>query len=72
MLKQQQIDVSEQMDVSSLFVATQMRAEPALSSMTEQELKKTVMPFAQMRMKQTHLLGPDVSFLALASSGSVP
>ncbi|KAL0031654.1 hypothetical protein WJX77_011918 [Trebouxia sp. C0004] len=35
-----------------------MKAEPSLSSM--KELKKTVMPFAQMRMKETNLLGPDV------------
>ncbi len=39
-----------------------MKAEPSLSSMKEQELKKTVMPFAQMRMKETNLLGPDVRF----------
>ncbi len=39
----------------------QMKAEPSLSSMKEQELKKTVMPFAQMRMKETNLLGSDVS-----------
>ena len=38
-----------------------MKAEPSLSSMKEQELKKTVMPFAQMRMKETNLLGSDVS-----------
>ena len=29
--------------------------------MKEQELKKAVMPFAQMRMKETNVLGPDVS-----------
>jgi hypothetical protein len=40
-----------------------MKAEPSLSNMKEQELKKTVMPFAQMRMKETSLLGPDVRLL---------
>jgi len=40
-----------------------MKAEPSLSSMKEQELKKTVMPFAQMRMKETNLLGPDVRLI---------
>ncbi len=42
-----------------------MKAEPSLSSMKEQEVKKTVMPFAQMRMKETNLLGPDVTFVTL-------
>jgi len=42
-----------------------MKAEPSLSSMKEQELKKTVIPFAQMRMKETNLLGPDVRFVTL-------
>lgn len=42
-----------------------MKAEPSLSSMKEQELKKTVMPFAQMRMKETNLLGPDVGYCSL-------
>ncbi|DBA71743.1 TPA: hypothetical protein ACH3X2_011015 [Trebouxia sp. C0005] len=46
-------------DVSEQMVA-RMKAEPSLSSMKEQELKKTVMPFAQMRMKEANLLGPDV------------
>ena len=41
----------------------QMKAEPSLSGMKEQELKKTVMPFAQMRMKETHQLGPEVTCL---------
>lgn len=41
----------------------QMKAEPSLSGMKEQELKKTVMPFAQMRMKETQQLGPEVTFL---------
>ena len=41
----------------------QMKAEPSLSSMKEQELKKTVMPFAQMRMKETNQLGPEVCTL---------
>ena len=40
-----------------------MKAEPSLSGMKEQELKKTVMPFAQMRMKETQQLGPEVKFL---------
>ena len=39
----------------------QMKAEPSLSGMKEQELKKTVMPFAQMRMKETNQLGPEVN-----------
>ena len=38
----------------------QMKAEPSLSGMKEQELKKTVMPFAQMRMKEANQLGPEV------------
>ena len=42
----------------------QMKAEPSLSGMKEQELKKTVMPFAQMRMKETHQLGPEVFFFS--------
>lgn len=37
-----------------------MKAEPSLSGMKEQELKKTVMPFAQMRMKEANQLGPEV------------
>lgn len=44
-----------------------MKAEPSLSSMKEQELKKTVMPFAQMRMKETNLLGPDVRSVPVPS-----
>ena len=38
----------------------QMKAEPSLSGMKEQELKKAVMPFAQMRMKEANMLGPEV------------
>ena len=47
-----------------------MKAEPSLSGMKEQELKKTVMPFAQMRMKETQQLGPEVTFL-LSLDGDV-
>ena len=46
----------------------QMKAEPSLSGMKEHELKKTVMPFAQMRMKETHQLGPEVA-LSLSLDG---
>ena len=42
-----------------------MKAEPSLSGMKEQELKKTVMPFAQMRMKETNQLGPEVILCCL-------
>lgn len=41
----------------------QMKAEPSLAGMKEQELKKAVMPFAQMRMKETNQLGPEVWLL---------
>lgn len=40
-----------------------MKAEPSLAGMKEQELKKAVMPFAQMRMKETNQLGPEVWLL---------
>ena len=43
----------------------QMRAEPSLADMKDQELKKAVMPFAQMRMKEANLLGPEVCLSAL-------
>ncbi|KAL3159318.1 hypothetical protein ABBQ32_011271 [Trebouxia sp. C0010 RCD-2024] len=46
-------------DVSQQMVA-RMKAEPSLAGMKEQELKKAVMPFAQMRMKETNQLGPEV------------
>ena len=32
-----------------------------MAGMKDQELKKAVMPFAQMRMKEANSLGPEVS-----------
>lgn len=65
------VTVTQQEADAGVLTLMQMKAEPSLSGMKEQELKKTVMPFAQMRMKETNQLGPEVSSAAVFRLGLV-